>query len=425
MCHKRLQYLVCAFLAYAFLLFNQNAFAGGFYLPEIATPGSVGTAGVSNVTNVDDASSAFTNPAAMTYLENDEVQAGMEALIAVFKFDSEIATAGGSDGGNAGESALIPGLFVVKGLNEYLKLGFSVAAVAGGGYDYGDNFVGRYQAYKSVLQTVGVGPSLGYKINDMLSIGAGIHMLSTTYDEKIAVNQSFFGANDGTVHFDDIDDITYQWKAGITFQATDRLLFGFTYLSEADLDLSGDLKTSGLQGGFQNLLGGADSINIEFDLPESFDFGLRYRATENLILLADSNYQRWSQFGQTSVRINEGPAGEAIATGFDRNWKDTWHVGGALAYDFSENHRVAMGISYDSSPVSDNDRTADLPMDEQLRIAAAYGMVKPIGLSYSVSASYVYFGEGKIDQTVQGERFKGEFDTNYLFFIAASINYRF
>lgn len=36
--------------------------------------------------------------------------------------------------------------------------------------------------------------------------------------------------------------------------------------------------------------------------------------------------------------------------------------------------------------------------------------------------SYVYFGKGKIDQTLRGVRFKGEFDTNYLFFIAALSN---
>jgi len=425
MCHKRLHYFLCVFLACFFAHFSQNSFAGGFYLPEIATPGSVGTAGVANVTNVDDASSAYTNPAGMTHLKNDEVQAGMEVLIPVNKFDSDIATAGGSDGGNAGVPAVIPGLFVVKGLNENLKLGFSVAAVAGGGLDYGENFVGRYQAYKAALQTVGAGPSLGYKINDMVSIGAGVYMLYTTFNQKIAVNQSFFGANDGTVHFKDIDDISYQWTAGITFQPTDRLLFGFTYLSEADIDLSGDLKTSGLQGAFDNLLGNADSITVNFDLPESFNFGLRYRATEKLTLLADTNYQRWSQFSQTNVKIDVGPTGDAVVTGFDRDWKDTWHVGGAFKYDLGGNHLMGMGISYDSSPVSDNDRTADLPLDEQIRVAAAIGKISPIGLSYSFSTSYVYFGEGKMDQTAQGERFKGEFDTNYLIFIAASVNYRF
>jgi long-subunit fatty acid transport protein len=100
-------------------------------------------------------------------------------------------------------------------------------------------------------------------------------------------------------------------------------------------------------------------------------------------------------------------------------------VGGALKYDFGVNHIVAMGISYDSSPVTNKDRTADLPMDEQFRVAAAYGKDNPIGLSYSFSTSYVYFGEGKMDQTAQGERFKGEFDTNYLIFVAASVHYRF
>jgi long-chain fatty acid transport protein len=413
------------FLFTIFLLFSQNSFAGGFYLPEIATPGSVGTAGVANVTNVDDASSAFTNPAGMTGLENDEVDAGIEVAIPVNKFDSEIATAGGNDGGNAGNPAVIPGLFVVKGLNDNLKLGFSVVAVAGGGLDYGENFVGRYQAYKAALQTVGAGPSLGYKINDMVSIGAGVYMLYSIYNQKIAVNQSFFGANDGTVHLDDIDDISYQWKAGITFQPTDRLLFGFTYLSEADIDLSGDLKTSGLQGIFQNLLGDADSITVNFDLPEAYTFGLRYKATENLTLLADTNYQRWSQFSQNNVSINVGLGGNVVATTIDRDWKDTWHVGGALAYNFGENHIVGMGISYDSSPVSNHDRTADLPLDEQYRIAAVYAKGNPIGLSYSFSTSCVYFGEGKMDQTSQGERFKGEFDTNYLVFVAASVHYRF
>jgi long-chain fatty acid transport protein len=319
--------------------------------------------------------------------------------------------------------AVIPGLFVVKGLNENLKLGFSIAAVAGGGLDYGENFVGRYQAYKAALQTVGAGPSLGYKINDMVSIGAGVYMLYTTFNQKIAVNQPL--ANDGTVHFQDIDDISYQWTTGITFQPTDRLLFGFTYLSEADINLSGDLKTSGLQGPFQNLLGNADSITVDFDLPEAYTFGLRYKATKNLTLAADTNYQRWSQFSKNRVTIESGPLGETIATTIDRDWKDTWHVGGALAYDFGENHRVGMGLSYDSSPVSNNDRTADLPLDEQIRVAAAIGKISPIGLSYSFSTSYVYFGEGKMDQTAQGERFKGEFDTNYLIFIAASVNYRF
>ena len=51
------------FLATIFLLFSQNCFAGGFYLPEVGSPGSVGTAGVANVVNNFGTDSALTNPA--------------------------------------------------------------------------------------------------------------------------------------------------------------------------------------------------------------------------------------------------------------------------------------------------------------------------------------------------------------------------
>jgi hypothetical protein len=54
-----------------FILAHGGARAGGFYLPEIATPGSVGTAGAANPTNTLDSSSAITNPAAMVHLEKD------------------------------------------------------------------------------------------------------------------------------------------------------------------------------------------------------------------------------------------------------------------------------------------------------------------------------------------------------------------
>jgi long-subunit fatty acid transport protein len=68
------------------------------------------------------------------------------------------------------------------------------------------------------------------------------------------------------------------------------------------------------------------------------------------------------------VKIDIGPAGETIVTGFDRDWKDTWHVGGAFKYLLGENHLMAMGVSYDSSPVTNKDRTADLPLDEQVMV---------------------------------------------------------
>ena len=106
----RFKWSSCVFLAAIFLLFSQNCFAGGFYLPEVGSPGSVGTAGVANVVNDFGTDSALTNPAGMTGLHRDQVLLGNQALIPYQKFDSSIAEAGGDDGGNAGVLAVVPGL---------------------------------------------------------------------------------------------------------------------------------------------------------------------------------------------------------------------------------------------------------------------------------------------------------------------------
>lgn len=60
---------------------GQSAVAGGFYVSELGTPGSLGTAGASNVTNNFTADAAFTNPAAMTGIKNDHALAGMQVIV--------------------------------------------------------------------------------------------------------------------------------------------------------------------------------------------------------------------------------------------------------------------------------------------------------------------------------------------------------
>jgi hypothetical protein len=60
-----------------------------------------------------------------------------------------------------------------------------------------------------------------------------------------------------------------------------------------------------------------------------------------------------------------------------------------------------MGISYDTSPVDDDDRTLDLPMDEQLKLSAACAR-EGKKLDYAIGATLMYLGDGKVDQTAQG-----------------------
>jgi long-subunit fatty acid transport protein len=84
-------------------------------------------------------------------------------------------------------------------------------------------------------------------------------------------------------------------------------------------------------------------------------------------------------------------------------------------------------MGYDSSPVDDKNRTFILPMDEQFKIGMAYAKQPTEGsnFAYSLGGSWIWFGDGKVDQTAQGVRSKGEFETNYAVFLGATFKYTF
>jgi long-chain fatty acid transport protein len=396
--------------------------AGGLYITQIATPGSVGTAGVSNVVNNLDASSVFTNPAGMTGLTKDEIMVGSQLLIPELRFDSSIAEAGGSDGGNAGFVNFIPSFFGVKVLSDKWRVGFSLVAPLGGGLDYGKSFVGRYQATRAVLGGLGITPAVAYKITDKLSIGVGVSALNTVFDMDVAVNQPLF-LRDGQVNIDKIDDWSVQGHVGITYQLNESALLGFLYRSKSEIELEGDLD-------FKNIVipklnettSSLDKAEVDFDYAQVFQVGLRYNLTQNLLLFTDFDYETWSDFSDNRIGVSGGRI--ARVQTLDRDFKDTWHGGVGLAYTRGKDI-YGCGFSYDTSPVNDSKRTGDLPLDKQVKVSLAYGRWQTPKLGLGFGFTYVYLGEGRIDQVAQGARYKGKFDTNYMLFLSASVDYRF
>ena len=411
------------FLIILFLGNRYQCWAGALYLTQIATPGSVGTAGVSNVVNDIDASSVFTNPAGMTGLTKDEILVGSQLIIPVNRFDSSIAEAGGSDGGNAGFVNFVPSFYGVKVLSDKWRVGFSLVAPLGGGLDYGKSFVGRYQATRSVLGGLGLTPAIAYKITDKLSIGVGISALKTVLDLDVAINQPLF-FKDGQVNIDKIDDWSWQGHVGITYEISDKALLGLLYRSKSEIELEGSLSFKNIVIPPLNLTTSRlNRAEVDFDYAQVFQAGLRYDITPNLHLFTDFDYETWSDFSDTRIGVSGGGL-LAIVQTFDRDFKDTWHIGAGLAYQKGKNI-YACGTSYDSSPVNDSKRTADLPLDEQIKFSLAYARFHTEKIGFGFGFTYVYMGDGKIDQVAQGARYKGKFETNNLFFLSASLDYRF
>lgn len=395
------------------------AHAAGFYLSEVGSPGSLGTAGVANPTNTLGPDSAWTNPAGMTGLDRDRLLFGFQAVMPKIEFDSSTATAGGSDGGNAGNTAVIPSLFYVNKLNDRTRLGFSVVAPQGGGVNYGDDFVGRYQTIRAELAAVALSPAIGYKLTQRLSIGAGVSFIHTKYEQKIAINQAALvgpGTADGTVRLDNATDWGYQPYAGITWQFTDRALLGVVYRAKMDVDLNGDVN-------FRNLAipkPGVNDVKLGWDNPQTLEAGLKYQLSDKNHLFLNAGWEDWSEFSNNQLEFTGGTVGT-----LDRQWDDTWHAGIAFAHLEQEDSGYSVGFAYDSSPVDNKHRTFDLPVDEAYKLSAAYFWKGARELVFSLGGTMYFIGDANIDQAAQGVRAAGKYDRNNILFLGGTVRYQF
>ena len=401
-------------------LATQTALAAGFYLSEVGTPSSLGTGGVANPTNTNGADSSWTNPAGMTGLQEDQIVGGFQFILPSVKFDSSIATGGGSDGDNAGEPVVAPSFFYVNKFSDRLRLGFSLAGTQGGGVDYGDDFVGRYSVQRAELTAIALSPSLGFKVNDRLSLGAGVSILYTRLDEDIAINPAVvptFSGGDGQLKIEEATDWGYQPFLGMTYQLTDRALLGIVYRAEMDVNLDGDVKTRNLPGLIR-----VDSIELDWDNPQWLEAGLRYKLDDKNMMFLNAGWQEWSTFSDNTLAFSGGALDPAVTV--DREWDDTWHAGIAFTH-FDGGHGTSIGFSYDSSPVEDDRRTFDFPVDEIYKGSFSYFWKGDKHLDFAVGGTLYMIGDAKVDQSSQGVRAKGEFDTNYILFAGGTLRYTF
>jgi long-chain fatty acid transport protein len=407
------------------------ALGAGFYSPSVGTPGSLGTAGVANPTNTRGADASWTNPAGMTGIDQQHILSGLQVIVPSVKFNaksvendailpSRLGPVRGNNGGNAAEIAPVPSFFYVRPLSDRLRFGLASTAPLGGGVDYGREFVGRYAIRDVTLAGLALTPSLAYRVTDRLSLGAGVSVIYTTLDQSIAIRQGAPDpALDGRLKFENLEDWGVQGVLGLTYAFTDHLLLGIVYRSEMDTDLEGDVRYEGLRNPQLAALLPRD-VKISWTNPQWLEAGLRYRLDDKTQLYLNAGWQEWSKFSENELSFQSN---RVVVS--DRNWDNTWHTGIAAVRLLTPSSLVSIGLSYESSPVKDEYRTLDFPVDEQWKLSAAYGWKHSEDMSFSLGATLAFVGDAPLQQTAQRVTVRGNYDTNFLAIVGGTFRYEF
>jgi long-chain fatty acid transport protein len=396
--------LMCCVFAVGVACPVHSAFAGGLYIQEFATP-SMGTADAGSQAWANNASTAWHNPAGMTRLERSEVGAGIGFVRGKIQFDADDNTpTGGNDGGDAGSTAPLASLGGVHRINDDWAAGLYAGGITGAQLDYRGGWAGRFQAEDVELALAGITPTIAYQVTDWLSIGGGPLLLYATLDYELAVPPP---NGTGQVDIEDADDTDVVALVGALVDLSDRTRLGVVYQSEAELDLKGNASVQPI--------GAAFNATLQLVFPQTAKVGIYHDINEQFALLGSVRWEDWSAFDEIPVSTERG------SNAIPRNWRDTYGISFGLHYKPIEDLLLQAGFGYDTSPVSDGDRTADMPIDRQIRYAA--GLQYKLSDRATIGGSIVYVDLGDAD--IDSDTVKGSYENNQLLFAAVNFSWKF
>jgi long-chain fatty acid transport protein len=423
-------------LAAALLLTATNAQAAGIWLSENGTA-AMGTATAGRVALANDASTAFNNPAGMTRLDRSQLQLGLVGLDIHSEFSGETTFAEldgsvetGGNGKNIGSFTPVANTSYVHVVSPDLRLGVTVGSYFGLAIDYGDSWQGRYYVQKAELLTMGVTPSVGYKVNHWLSIGGGATILYGKLKQDMAVNTSPLGGrdlDDGTLKLD-ADDVGYGYNLGLLLQPIKSSRIGVTYISKVKFKFDDIAKVSMPSTVIGNEIAArinSSKLNMEMTIPQAVNASVYQELTDKLAVMANVGWQDWSQYGNigvdvSSVNIN---GGKTVDAGF----KDTWHGALGLHYRCAEPWLWQVGFAYDSSPVDKEHRSVILPLDRQYRYATGIEYTYDKDITLGFDYTFIDAGKSEINQNrgPLAGNIVGDYDTNYINAFGLRMNWKF
>jgi len=407
-----------------------SAFCSGFALIEQSASG-LGTAYSGGAAAAEDATTVFTNPAAMTLLKGQQISGVLHVIMPSATYNNGTAknAAGapfsGGNGGEAGLTGFIPNFYYVAKLNKDLAIGFGMNTPFGLATKYDDTWVGRYHAVKSDMMTINFNPSVAYRINDKLSVGAGFNVqymkaeLTSMIDFGLSAYSQLKAGNAtqqaqanalvtaGAVSNPRADiygnmkgeSWSISWgNYGILYTPSESTRFGATYRSEMKHSLKGDVSFSPRDATYLTALGLAGSagstfanqgINGEITLPASASLSAFHRFNPAWAVTGDVSWTQWSSFNKLVINFNNGTLPASPTT---ENWQDTWRFSLGTTYNPTAKLALRTGVAYDMTPVPDAEhRTPRIPDNDRFWIAvgAGYKFSDMISLDFGYAHLFV------------------------------------
>lgn len=402
------------------------AHATSLYLTELNST-DVALTGAGWAARANDATTSYSNPAGMVRLKESQYEVMLMPVYVATDFKlNEDATVNGNTN-NA--DAWLPGasFYYVNKINEKWAAGFAIAGYFGLGLNYDDQWAGRYYINKSILQTIGIQPSIAYEVNNKWSIGFGAILAYTTLEQTFAMNNIEPNLDDGLLTLEDTET-SIQYNTGFLYQHSPQTRVGLQYLFETELDFRDIGKFTDLGPILQTVADktgiSGTKVNFGFTLPQSVNLSLYHEINSRWTVLANATWQEWSEFGKITFHAETE---NDITAVLNKNYDNTHAVSLGLQHQLNSQWQINTGVTYHSAMVSDTYRTPDLPVGASVRYGI--GGQKKIDPTSDLKLGYGILWMGDLDLDLERGpltgRLAGNYESSAMHFFSASYSKKF
>jgi len=381
------------------MLVASCAHASALYFYETGTEDTA-LAGAGQAARAQDASTIMTNPAGMTRLPDRMVTCGLQVMDGAI--DYQLNNGAQKSPGDVMRTFPNASAFYSQKVTENLYTGIGLYGNYGLGIDYG-NWAGDRLIKKSTMAAMTLSPSLAFKLNDRLSIGASAN-----------VNYGFLSLT-RNVNDDDRQQHDRDWamsyRLGLLMQLTDKTRAGITWNSQADYRFNINGKAR-LANGAYHL-----PLSAQVRAPQQLMLSVVHDVNAQWSVMGDLGWQDWSQFGAPQVTV----AGQKLDN--TSRMKDTWHGAVGVQYRPTEKWRLNAGVAFDSSPYrSQSDVAMTLPTGDEWRFGsgAQYQITPASNIGFAVE--YLHMQSSQVKSP---SAFKGHYDSPHLWFASLNYSYQF
>lgn len=409
-----------------------NASASGFALIEQSASG-LGNAFAGGAASAEDAATIFFNPAGLTRLTGTQFVFGGHVIRPSVEFQDQGSTditgapLRGGEGGDAGDLVLVPSLYMAHALNERVRVGLGINVPFGLGTDYDAEWKGRYQGVTSDLKTVNINPAFAFKMNETLSLGAGVNLqyvearLSNAVDFGTICFGSALGPAgctaagltpqnaDGFARMEG-DDWSWGFNAGLLLQPNENTRIGLAYRSHIQHTLEGtadfsDVPAPLTMGGMVFVDTGASA---GITLPETVSLSAFRQIDSRWAVMGDVTWTRWSRFEELRLDFDSAQPDSVTV----EDWQDTMRYSLGVNYSYNPTWTIRAGLAYDEAPVRNASlRTPRIPDGERYCLAFGLGYRLNHDMHFDIAYAHLFVPDMDINHVgATGDTLKGEYE---------------